>query len=399
VAGIGCADEHALAIELFAEVSPPDNAGPHIEVKGESFLQFSSNDYLGLASHPDIRTQAAEIVRQHGISLPMGSRLLAGNTEYHVELEQRVATFKQCEAAVTFSTGLGAMIGALACIANSRDLLILDERVHTSLRCGAKLSGASQRIFRHNDMEHLERILRDTRDFGGRAVVVDGVYSMDGDVACYHDLVALKREHRFRLIVDDAHGTGVFGPSGRGSAAHFGVHEYVDLHLGTFSKAMGTIGGFVAGDLNVIRFICASAPTFAFTKAMPLVTVVASAKALELLENAEVERTLLWTNARHLQQSLAAAGLDIGKTRSPITPIRFPGNNALVASKMLREDYGIWTCPVLHPAVPAGSSLLRLVPTARHRQEDIQQLIRGLLAIQDDLEDTGWPAQRATSDL
>ncbi len=375
--------EQALALELIGGASPANNIGPYIEADGETLIQFSSNDYLGLAGHPEVRARVAEIAREYGISAPMGSRLMAGNTEYHLELERRLASFKGCEAALTFTTGAGAMIGSLACLVDNRDLLIMDERVHASLRCGARITGAPLRFFRHNDSEHLEQILDDTRDFGSRAVVVDGVYSMDGDVARYADLVRLKNSHGFRLIVDDAHGTGVFGENGSGSAAHFDAADQVDLHLGTFSKAMGTIGGFVAGDLNVIRFISTSAPTFVFTKAMPLVTVVASTMALELLENAENERLLLWANVRRLQESLRAAGLDIGKTQSPITPVRFPGNTALYAAKELREAYGIWTAPVLYPAVESGSSLLRLVPTARHSEEHIQQLVEAMCEVRD----------------
>jgi 8-amino-7-oxononanoate synthase len=365
-------------MKLIGGVSPVDNIGPLIESEGETFIQFSSNDYLGLAGHPQVRERATQVVQQHGIAAPMGSRLMAGNTEYHVELERRIADFKRCEAALTFTTGAGAMIGSLACLADSRDLLILDERVHASLRCGAKVSGAPLRFFRHNDMDHLDQILSDTRASSGRAVVVDGVYSMDGDVAKFRELAALKETHHFRLIVDDAHGTGVFGEEGRGVAAHYGVEDRIDLHLGTFSKAIGTIGGFVAGDHNVIRFISTSAPTFVFTKAMPLVTVAASTIALELLRQADDERLRLWANARRLQESLTAAGFDIGRTQSPITPIRFPGNTALHAAQELRENYGIWTAPVLYPAVEAGTSLLRLVPTAKHNEDHIQQLVEAL---------------------
>jgi 8-amino-7-oxononanoate synthase len=391
-AGLLDADERALAMELVGGESPPNNIGPEIECDGETFIQFSSNDYLGLASHPDVRARAAEVVREYGISAPMGSRLLSGNTEYHMELERRVATFKRCEAALTFTTGVGATMGSLACLADSRDLLIMDERVHTSLRCGARISGAALRFFRHNDMEHLEQILDSSREFGRRAVVVDGVYSMDGDVADFSELATLKKQHGFRLIVDDAHGTGVFGEQGRGSAAHLGAEEHVDLHLGTFSKAMGTSGGFVAGDANVIRYISTSAPTFVFTKAMPLVTVAASTRALELLEKADAERVMVWANARLLQESLAAGGFDIGNTQSPITPIRFPGNTALYAAKELRDNFGIWTYPVLYPAVEAGTSLLRIVPTARHREEHIQQLIESMFEIRSAVEDFAHPA-------
>jgi 8-amino-7-oxononanoate synthase len=376
------AEDRGLAADLFTRISPPANAGPWMDCNGQRQLQFSTNDYLGLAMHPDVHARVVEIVQKYGISSPMGSRMLTGTTEAHLELERKVAVFKRCEAAVTFSSGAMAMLGTLVALASPRDLLILDERAHTSLILGAKACGAALLFFRHNDLEHLERILLRTADaHPSRAIVVDGVYSMDGDLGPLAALVAIKRRHNARLIVDDAHGTGVFGPEGRGTAAHLGVEAEVDLHLGTFSKAVGTAGGFVAGDALVVEYIRFHAPTYIFTKAMPLAVVEATRLAIDLLQKADDRRERLWANRQRLHDALRRRGFRIGHTQSPITPIQLAGNDALYIADKLRKAYGIWVSPVVYPAISLGRSILRVIPTAMHTEEDLDRLVDGLTTI------------------
>ena len=370
--------DRALAAEVFSCVSPPANAGPLIRSNGQKILQFSSNDYLGLAMHPDVRSAALRAVAQYGIGSPMGSRLMTGTTKYHLELEEQVAAFKRCQAAVTFASGALAMMGALACLAGQDDMLIMDENAHATLQCGARISGARIVCFRHNDMNHLEDILK---RFGGSrplAVVVDGVYSMQGDVAPLPELVELKEHYDARLIVDDAHGTGVFGEGGRGTAAQFGVEDQVDLHAGTFSKAVGTIGGFVAGKRKVVEYIRYNAPTLVFTKAMPVAVAAATMQSLELLERADQRRKTLWKNTKRLHDSLRTQEFEIGNTVSPITPIKFKGTEAIFVAHELRTAYGIWVAPVVYPAVSLGTSILRVIPTASHSDADIEQLTSAL---------------------
>ena len=373
--------QRELAADLFSSVSPPSNAGPWMASNGRKLLQFSSNDYLGLAMHSQVRDHVVRIVQQHGICSPMGSRLLTGTTEYHLQLEKKVADFKRCEAAVTFPSGAMAMIGTLASLAGPDDLLILDEYAHASLVCGARASAGKLVFFRHNDLEHLENILSQAPDSAGRAIVVDGVYSMQGDIAPLGDLVALKKKYAARLIVDDAHGTGVFGPQGRGTAAHFKVENEIDLHAGTFSKAVGTAGGFVAGGTAAIEFFRYNAPTYVFSKAMPLAVVGATLVALDLLQEADARREKLWANKQRLQEGLRASGADIGNTQSPITPIHAEGNDALYIAHKMRHTCGIWVAPVLYPAVKLGSSMLRVIPTALHDDADIDSLIRSITMI------------------
>ena len=321
-------EEIQLAASLFSDISPPDNAGPWFNVDHKAFLQFSSNDYLGLAAHPEIKARVVEVAQRYGIYAPMGSRSMTGTT---------------CARPGPGTAGgrIQRMRGG-NCI---RDRLVGHDRdgrghrhtarcpvarpVCTRITCMWSAGGGATTVFfRHNDLDHLEYLLREHASASGAAIIVDGVYSMQGDVAPLPELVELKHRYQVPLLVDDAHGTGVFGPQGRGTAAAQGVAEHIDLHAGTFSKAVGTIGGFVAGNATLIKFLRFSAPTYLFTKSMPLVVVAATQTALDLVERADEQREHLWKNAHRLQAGLTACGFDIGQTVSPITPVQFQGTEA-----------------------------------------------------------------------
>lgn len=375
-------DDRELAEIVFTAVSPAQNSGPWMELGGQRILQFGTNDYLGLASHPEVRRRAAEVATQYGVGQPMGSRLLTGTVSQHLELEAKLARFKGTEDAIVFSAGALAMIGTLAALAGSEDVVFIDENAHATLRLGVRASGANIRVFRHNDVNHLESLLAKTRTKGGRIVVVDGVYSMQGDLAPLPDLVDLRRRYGFRLFVDDAHANGVFGPQGRGTPFHFGVQDEVDLHLGTFSKAFGTIGGFAAGSYEVITYLRFNSPTYLFTKALPLVVTEATSVALDILQAADDRRQRLWENTRHLQESLRQAGFRVGPTQSPITPIHANDARALYWAQQLRDKFHIWAAPATYPAIRLGQSILRLVPTALHTFDDIDLVVRSLIAIE-----------------
>ena len=382
--------DQALATELFTAVSPPVNAGPRMDVNGREMLQFATNDYLGLAQHPEVRAVGLEMAERYGVCAPMGSRLLTGTTDYHLKLEDRVAKFKRTEAALTFATGSNATMGALACLAHHRDVLVMDQYAHASLVCGAKISGAKVLFFRHNDMEDLEKTLKSVENARSLAIVVDGIYSMQGDMAPLVELVALKKKYNARLLVDDAHGTGVCGEGGRGTAAHFGVEDDIDLHMGTFSKAVGTIGGFIAGSKTVVDFVRYNAPTLLFTKAMPISIVAATEKSIDILEAADDRREQLWENVCRLQGGVAKLGFSIGDTMSPITPIQANGTEALYIADSLRRDHGIWAVPVIYPGVHLGTSIVRVIPTANHTDADVDHLVSSLATVQKNLpEATG----------
>ena len=368
-------EEVPVAKRMLFAVSPIDNAGPWMEMDGRRVLQFSTNDYLGMSVHPEVRAVAAEYTARYGIGAPMGARRLTGTCDLHLELERQIADFKGTEAALTFTMGAGAMMGTVACLAKPGDLLILDQLAHASLVCGAKISGASIRWFRHNDPASLERVLESSDPDQPKLIIVDGVYSMQGDIAPLPEICDLRDRYGARLLVDDAHGNGVLGANGRGTAEHLGVEGRIDIHAGTFSKAFGTYGGFVAADEAVIFYIQCMSPTILFTKAAPAAVVAATIKSLEIVRTAHGRRARAWANARMLQSLLRERGFEIGTTQSPITPITFNGSSALHIADILRREHGIWLSAVVYPAVPRGTTVLRAIPTALHEPDDITYLV------------------------
>jgi len=376
-------EDRATAEGILFRLSPLNNAGPWMNVDGRKVLQFSTNDYLGLATHPKVHEAALRVAREFGISMPMGARPLTGNIDLHLQLQRQVADFKRTEDALVFSNGAHTMMGTIATLASARDLVILDRYAHNSLVCGARMSGARVKFFHHNDLESLEAILLEAPAKQARMVVVDGVYSMQGDIAPLPELCDLCEKYGARLIVDDAHGTGVCGAHGRGAAELLGVEDRIDLHLGTFSKAVATMGGFAAGDRLVINYLKFTTPTILFTKAMPACFAAGTIESLRLLAEADDRREALWRNTRLLQNGLRAAGYDIGNTQTPITPIHGNGTDAIHLGKALYEEYGIWVSAVLYPAVPIGTSILRAIPNAAHSEDDISLLIRALTELRD----------------
>jgi len=375
---IAAPDEVPIVERVLFDVSPIDNAGPWMESDGRRVLQFSTNDYLGLSIHPEVRAAAAEYAAQYGIGAPMGARPLTGTIELHLELERQIAAFKGTEAALTFTMGAGAMMGAVACLAKPGDLLIMDQLAHASLVCGAKISGAQIKYFRHNDPASLERVLEHADPDQAKLIIVDGVYSMNGDIAPLPEICDLRDRYGARLLVDDAHGNGVLGEGGRGAAELLGVEDRIDLHAGTFSKAFGTYGGFLAADKAVVFYLRCLTPTILFTKAAPAVVVAATLKSLELLRKASDRREKVWANAQMLQTLLRERGFDIGATETPITPISFGGNSALHVADILRRRYNIWVSAVVYPAVRRGMAILRAIPTALHEPSDVTYLVDSL---------------------
>jgi 8-amino-7-oxononanoate synthase len=377
---IAAPDDMPVAERVLFDVSPIANSGPWMLMEGRRVLQFSTNDYLGMSVHPEVRAVVLDYVTRYGISQPMGARPLTGTVDLHLQFEREVAEFKRTEAALTFTIGAGAMIGAIAALARPGDLLILDQLAHASLVCGARISGATIRYFRHNDPASLERALEQAEPDQAKLIVVDGVYSMNGDIAPLREICDLRDRYGARLFVDDAHGTGVCGENGRGAAEMFGVEDRIDVHAGTFSKAFGTMGGFVAADRHVIFYLRCLAPTILFTKAPAACVVAGTRKSLELVRKAFDRRTKVWANAAQLQSMLRERGFDIGATQTPITPISFGGSTALHVADILRRKYGIWVSAVVYPAVRRGLSILRAIPTALHTEADVNYLVESLEA-------------------
>jgi 7-keto-8-aminopelargonate synthetase-like enzyme len=377
---IAAPDDVPVAERVLFDVSPIANSGPWMEMNGRRVLQFSTNDYLGMSVHPEVRAVVLDYVARYGISQPMGARPLTGTIGLHLQFEREVADFKRTEAALTFSVGAGAMIGAIAALARPGDLLIMDQLAHASLVCGAKISGANIRYFRHNDPASLERALEQAEPDQAKMIVVDGVYSMNGDIAPLGEICDLRDRYGARLFVDDAHGNGVCGENGRGACEMLGIEDRVDVHAGTFSKAFGTMGGFIAADKPVIFYLRCLAPTILFTKATAACIVAATRKSLELVRKAHDRRKRVWENARLLQGLLRERGFDIGETQTPITPINFSGMAALHVADLLRRKHNVWVSAVVFPAVRRGLSILRVIPTALHTEADVRYLVDSLEA-------------------
>ena len=368
--------------------SPP---GPHMESGGRRVIMWGINSYLGLTGNPRIKAAALAAVRRHSTSAPMGSRLLTGNTSRHEALERRLADYCGKPDAVLFNYGYLGVMGTISALIGPADEVIIDKLSHASMIDGTILAMAGRRFrpFRHNDMDSLEQQLRAARSRGrgGILIVAEGVYGMRGDLADLPAISALARQYEARIFIDDAHGFGVMGPGGRGTAEHFGVQDEIDLYFGTFAKAFAAIGGVTAGAPEVVDYVRFNARPHVFAKAMPLLYVdVLDATLTEILAHPEY-RARMWRNARRLQRGLVELGYSIGDTQSPITPVyvRSGQETARAIMVMLREDYGVFLSGVTYPVVPRGINLFRMIPTALHGDEDVDATLTAFAEIRERL--------------
>ncbi|MBK9515882.1 MAG: 8-amino-7-oxononanoate synthase [Anaeromyxobacter sp.] len=358
----------------------PAQGGPDAisEVQGRPVLMFGSNNYLGLATHPRLVAAATAALAQCGVGTT-GSRLLNGTLDLHQRLEARLAAFHRREAAAVFSVGYLANLGAISALCGPGDLVVLDRLAHASLVDACKLAGVRVKRFRHNDPAHLARLLASEPDRPA-LVAVDGVYSMDGDLAPLPELLAACRRHGARLLVDDAHGVGVFGPTGRGVAEHFGLEAEIDVLVGTLSKATGTLGGYVVADAPVVEYLRHLARPMIFTASGPAAVQAATLAALDLIEEEPERRLRLWENTRRLQSGLAEEGFDIGVTCSPIVPVQVGQQERLFTMWRRLEADGVYASLVLPPAVPPGRCILRLTVMATHTREQVDRAVLAIAA-------------------
>lgn len=359
---------------LYPYFVPLDGTeGTEVTVDGRSVIMIGSNNYLGLTTHPRVREAAKQAVDDYGTSCT-GSRYLNGTLRLHREVEARLADFVDKEAALIFSTGMQANLGAISALVGPEDYVIMDKENHASIVDGVRLSLGKMKRFRHNNMSHLERVLSGIPEEAGKLVVVDGVFSMGGDIAPLDQIVPLCERFGARLYVDDAHSLGVLG-AGRGTAAHFGLADKVDLIMGTFSKSFASIGGFVAGDAEVISYIQHHARSLIFSASLPAPNLMAVLAALEIMESEPEHVACLWENGDYMLAELQALGFNTGNTETPIIPIIIGYDEPTFLTWKLLYERGLYTNPVITPAVPPGQSLLRTSYMATHTREQLDRAL------------------------
>jgi 8-amino-7-oxononanoate synthase len=338
---------------------------------------LGSNNYLGLSSHPEIKDAAAAALQKYG-SGTAGSRFLNGTLDLHVELEERLAQFMGREAALTFSTGFQVNLGVISSLLDRRDVVILDNLDHACILDGARLSFGRQLKFKHNDMDDLEEKLRGIDADHGKLIIVDGVFSMEGDLSPLDRIVELKQRYGARLMVDDAHGVGVFGDRGRGTPEHFGLENEADIVMGTFSKSLAAVGGFVVADRKVIDWIKHKARTLIFSAAPPPASVASVLKAIDIIEREPERRERVWEHTHYMKAEFQRMGFDTGDSASPVIPLVVGEDMQAFRMTIRLQEEGVFANPVISPAVPPGRAMMRTSYMATHTRSHLDRALEAI---------------------
>ncbi|MCD6476284.1 MAG: glycine C-acetyltransferase [Anaerolineaceae bacterium] len=347
--------------------------GAWLVVDGKKVLDFCSNNYLGLANHPKLVQAVKDAVDQYGVG-PAAVRTIAGTMDLHIELEKRMAEFKGVEDAISLQSGFMANLAVIPAVVGKEDVIFSDELNHASIIDGCRLSGAKVLRFKHADAASLEQVVKENLKNYRRGIIIsDGVFSMDGDIAPLDKLYEVAEKYDVMLMVDDAHGEGVIGHGGRGIVDHFGLHGKVDIEIGTFSKAFGVMGGVAAGNAKIIEWLRQRARPFLFSSAATPADVAACLAAVDLLEESTELVDQLWSNAKYFKKEMAALGFDTGNSATPITPVML--GEAALAREFSRElyDEGIFAMALGFPTVPRGKARIRVMISAEHSQNDLEQ--------------------------
>ena len=347
--------------------------GAWLIVDSKKVLNFCSNNYLGLANHPRLVSAAQEAIKKYGVG-PAAVRTIAGTMDLHLQLEKRMADFKKVEAAINFQSGFVANLGTIQALVNKDDVIFSDELNHASIIDGCRLSGARIVRFSHCDADNLEKVIQENEGGYRRALIItDGVFSMDGDIAPLDKLWAVANAHDILLMVDDAHGEGVLGKGGRGIVDHFNLHGKVDIEIGTFSKAFGVVGGIVAGNGIIVDWLRQTGRPFLFSSAVTPADAAACLAAVELLESSTELVDRLWENTRFFKAEMKNLGFDIGQSITPITPVML--GDAFLAQQFSQELFtsGVFATPIWFPTVPKGKARIRVMISAAHSREDLDQ--------------------------
>jgi len=367
----------------FRSISSPQD--PVVTIGGEKIIMLGSNSYLGLTNHPEVKEAAEAAVAKYGTGCA-GSRLLNGTLDIHVELEEKIAEFMNVESVLTFSTGYQVNVGVISCLLGRHDVAYLDNLNHASIIDGVRLGLGKSFKFKHNDMADLEARLKRKDESKGSMIIVDGVFSMEGDLCELPKLVELKNRYNTRLMVDDAHGLGVFGDHGRGTAEHFGLESEVDLTMGTFSKSLATVGGFIAGSSQVVEFIRHHARSQIFSAASPPPMAAAVIAALDIVRREPERRVKLWDNTNYMKAELQNLGFDTGNSDSPVIPIVIGDElTTFTMAKRLQEE-GVFANAIVPPAVPQSEAMIRTSYMATHTRDHLDQALAALAKVGRELD-------------
>ncbi|OJU28902.1 MAG: 8-amino-7-oxononanoate synthase [Sphingobacteriales bacterium 41-5] len=368
--------------------------GSRMQFRGNEVIVWSLNNYLGLANHPEIRKADADAAQQYGLALPMGARMMSGNSNLHEKLEAELAAFEGKEDAILLNFGYQGMVSIIDVLCSRHDVIVYDAESHACIIDGLRLHPGHRFVFRHNDIEDFEKqmdratALIEKQNAGGILVITEGVFGMAGDQGKLKEIVELKNKYSFRLLVDDAHGFGTLGKTGAGAGEAQGVQDKIDLYFSTFAKSMASIGAFVAGDHKIIDYIRYNIRSQIFAKSLPMPLVIGNLKRLEMLKTHPQLKEKLWENALKLQNGLKERGFDIGNTDSVVTPVYMKGGveEATAMVMDLRENYKIFCSIVVYPVIPKGHIIYRLIPTASHTDEEIKATLEAFTAVKEKLD-------------
>jgi 8-amino-7-oxononanoate synthase len=347
---------------------------PEIIMNGRKMIMVGSNNYLGLTSHSKVKEAAIEAIKKYGTGCA-GSRFLNGTLDIHVKLEEKLAGFIRKESALIFSTGFQVNLGVISALVGKDDVAIIDKMDHASIIDGCRLSFGEVKKFKHNDMSDLKRLLTEYED-KDKLIVVDGVFSMEGDIANLPEIVALAKKYGARIMVDDAHGIGVLGKTGRGTAEHFGLEDEVDLIMGTYSKSLASIGGFVSGSADTIHYIKHLARPLIFSASPPPASVAAVGAAIDIIENEPERREQLWKNTTKMLNGFKNLGFDTGHSQTPIIPVIVGEDEKAFLMAMMLQEEGVFANVAVTPAVPAGMALIRTSYMATHTDEHLNIVLK-----------------------
>jgi glycine C-acetyltransferase len=378
----------------------PKLEGPisnRMKFNGKRLVTWSINDYLGLANHPDVIKADADAAAEHGMAYPMGARMMSGHTEYHEQLERECAEFVNKEASYLVNFGYQGMVSAIDALVSKNDVIVYDVDTHACIIDGVRLHPGKRFVYRHNDVESIEKNLKRAtlvaeKNNGGILLISEGVFGMRGEQGKLKEIVALKEKYNFRLLVDDAHGFGTLGATGAGTGEEQGVQDSIDVYFATFAKSMAGIGAFFAGNKDVVQYLKYNMRSQMFAKSLPMVMVKGALKRLDMLRTMPQLKDKLWENVNALQGGLKEAGFDIGTTNTCVTPVYLQGDipEAMVMVNDLRENHGIFCSIVVYPVIPKGMIILRLIPTAAHNLDDVKVTIEAFSAIREKLEDGSY---------